>query len=468
MPSAGKLSIVGIGPGDLSQITRAAAQAISNAHFVVGYRPYLELIGDLIPGKQVVESGMGQEVERVKTAVELAADAPVALISSGDPNVYGMGGLGMEMAGGKAEVIPGVTSFAAAACRAGLTFSRGVAALSLSDLLTPWAEILGRVRAAADLDLPLALYNPRSRKRDWQLVRVLEELQEAGKGGRQMLAARNVYRSAEEMLWTSVDELLAEEDLRSRVDMFTLLIVGGKRRPSDVHFGCPGLPVIGIGPGSPDHLTALAEERIRTSTHLLGPARYTRLIEGLQTGQVIAADGPCPERLTRRIEQALAALRQGGQPALLVGGDPSIFSSAGRIMDLTSGKARVEMMPGVSAFSMMAARAGAPLANDFAVISGPGHEFQKLLDSGFAVFFYNLPADSIREVLAGLPEKQPCALARDLTRPGEMLHAGWAADISIPPGEEASRCTLLVASPGSVLLGDKIVASRGYQKKYRF
>jgi precorrin-3B C17-methyltransferase len=97
----------------------------------------------------------------------------VALVSSGDPNVYGMAGLGLEMAARPAsvEIVPGVTSFTAASCRAGLAFRECVAAVSLSDLLTHWPQIEGRLRLAAETRMPVALYNPKSRRRDWQLLR---------------------------------------------------------------------------------------------------------------------------------------------------------------------------------------------------------------------------------------------------------------------------------------------------------
>ena len=98
MPSENKLSIVGIGPGSPRLRTAAATRAIRSADFVVGYRPYLDLISDLLPGKQVFSSSMGKEVDRVAAAVDLLEKGSVALVSSGDPNVYGMAGLGLELA----------------------------------------------------------------------------------------------------------------------------------------------------------------------------------------------------------------------------------------------------------------------------------------------------------------------------------------------------------------------------------
>ena len=176
MPSVNKpshkLSIVGIGPGNRKHMTFQAAKVVQDADYVVGYKPYLELIEDLLENKQVISSSMGKEVDRAKTAVDLLDDGSVALVSSGDPNIYGMAGLGLELASAKEDiggikVVPGVTSFAAAACRAGIVFRESVAVISLSDLLTPWSCIEERLKLAAEYRMPVAIYNPRSRRRDW-------------------------------------------------------------------------------------------------------------------------------------------------------------------------------------------------------------------------------------------------------------------------------------------------------------
>ena len=220
-----KFSIVGIGPGSASLRTRAAAKAIKSADFVVGYRPYLDLISDLLPGKKVFSSSMGKEVDRVQAAVDLLGQGSVALVSSGDPNVYGMAGLGLEMAAQPAEVeiVPGVTSFTAAACRAGLAFRECVAVISLSDLLTPWQEIEGRLRLAAESEMPVALYNPRSKRRDWQLIRALDIC-----GQRNVLIAKDIGRDGEEIFWTNSARLMESEPLREKIDMTTLVIISGR------------------------------------------------------------------------------------------------------------------------------------------------------------------------------------------------------------------------------------------------
>ncbi len=231
MPSASRLYIVGIGPGSPGLLTRRAKEALTEARSVVGYGPYLDLVKDHLSGKAVRSTGMGREVDRAREAVDLLEDGDVALISSGDPNVYGMAGLGLEVASGRVElerveVVPGITSFSAAASRAGITFRDSVAVLSLSDLLTPWERIEERARTASELGMPMAIYNPRSRRRTWQLERLLDIVTGSGEEDRHLLVAKNVSRPGESLWWTTAREVL-EEALREEIDMFTLLIIGG-------------------------------------------------------------------------------------------------------------------------------------------------------------------------------------------------------------------------------------------------
>lgn len=169
--------MVGIGPGDPLDRTRRAEAAIIGSDVVVGYRQYVDLVADLTKGKEIVASGMTQEVDRCREALRHAvAGKNVALVSSGDPGVYGMAGLVLEMAAGEdyyatIEVIPGVTSANAGAARMGAPLMLDYATISLSDLLISWTTIRTRLAAVAAADLVVALYNPRSRKR----IRQLEE-----------------------------------------------------------------------------------------------------------------------------------------------------------------------------------------------------------------------------------------------------------------------------------------------------
>jgi len=168
--------VVGIGPGDPLDRTRRTEKAIADSQVIVGYERYLRLIQDLTAGKEIIPSAMTQEVERCRVALSRAARGEVvSLISSGDPGVYGMAGLALEMASAEEvhipiEIIPGVPSANAAAAKMGAPLMLDYATISLSDLLIPWEKIRARLEAVAAADLVVALYNPRSKERGWQLV----------------------------------------------------------------------------------------------------------------------------------------------------------------------------------------------------------------------------------------------------------------------------------------------------------
>ncbi len=163
--------MVGIGPGGPLDRTRRAEQAISRSEVVIGYKRYLELIADITAGKELIATGMTQEVERCRTALDRAADGQdVCLVSSGDPGIYGMAGLVLEICASAdsrvaIEIVPGVTSSGAAAAGMGAPLMCDFASISLSDLLVPWETIRARLEAVAAADLVTVLYNPRSRNR---------------------------------------------------------------------------------------------------------------------------------------------------------------------------------------------------------------------------------------------------------------------------------------------------------------
>lgn len=169
----GHLSLVGLGPGDARHRTPAAEAAVRRAEVVVGYGPYVEQCADLVePHHEVVRSPIGDEVVRAKQALaEAAAGRRVALVCSGDAGVYAMASIALELAdeGCDVEVVPGVTAGLAAAAALGAPLGHDHAVVSLSDLLTPWEAIERRLLAAAEADLVVVLYNPRSRGRAWQL-----------------------------------------------------------------------------------------------------------------------------------------------------------------------------------------------------------------------------------------------------------------------------------------------------------
>jgi cobalt-precorrin 5A hydrolase/precorrin-3B C17-methyltransferase len=172
---SGRLRIVGLGPGDPQLRTPASEAAVRHAHVVIGYGLYVDLCADLLsPHQEVVRSPIGEEVVRAKQALaEAGAGRDVALVCSGDPGVYAMASITLELAadapGVEIETVPGITAALAAAAAVGAPLGHDFATISLSDLLTSWETIETRLRAAAVADFALALYNPRSRRRSWQL-----------------------------------------------------------------------------------------------------------------------------------------------------------------------------------------------------------------------------------------------------------------------------------------------------------
>lgn len=180
----GHITVVGLGPGGSGTRTPDAERAIRGAQVVIGYEAYVNQCRDLLgPSHEVVLSPIGAEVERARQAVDRAESGElVAVVCSGDPGVYAMASLVLEEAGdrggdpGMVTVVPGVTAALAAAARLGAPLGHDHVMISLSDLLTPWEMIVTRVIAARDADLVLALYNPRSKARDWQLAAVRDLL----------------------------------------------------------------------------------------------------------------------------------------------------------------------------------------------------------------------------------------------------------------------------------------------------
>lgn len=169
IPARGKLTVIGLGPGSRDLTTPRAQQAIREASVVVGYRPYVAQVKDLLrPGTTIASTPMGKEEERTATAIAFAREGNnVALVCSGDPAIYAMASPTLEQGtdGIDVEIIPGVTASLAASAILGAPLGHDHATISLSDLHTDWDTILRRVRAAAEADLVTVLYNPRSRTR---------------------------------------------------------------------------------------------------------------------------------------------------------------------------------------------------------------------------------------------------------------------------------------------------------------
>jgi precorrin-3B C17-methyltransferase len=219
---------VGIGPGALEHMTPKARQAIESAEVIIGYKTYVKLIQSIIKRDvEVVSGGMGQEVERARTAVAKAlANKSVAVISSGDAGVYGMAGVVLEIAElEKAnipiEIVPGVTSATAAASKLGAPIVSDFAVISLSDLLTPWGQIEKRLEVAAEADFVIILYNPRSQGRKEPLAKAYQILLKYRSPNTPVGIVKKVGRDGEQAVITTLKEMLAYE-----VDMVTTIIVG--------------------------------------------------------------------------------------------------------------------------------------------------------------------------------------------------------------------------------------------------
>lgn len=179
LPARGRLTVIGLGPGSRDLTTPRAQQAIREASVVVGYRPYVAQVKDLLaPGVRIASTPMGKEEERTATAIAFAREGHnVALVCSGDPAIYAMASPTLEQGtdGIEVEIVPGVTASLAASAILGAPLGHDHATISLSDLHTDWHTILRRVRAAAEADLVTVLYNPRSRTRLHHLPDALAE-----------------------------------------------------------------------------------------------------------------------------------------------------------------------------------------------------------------------------------------------------------------------------------------------------
>jgi len=231
----GRLYIVGIGPGSPGLRTLDMIEAIRRSNVVIGYKTYVDLIEDLLEGKEVIRTRMREEVMRANLALERAARGDtVALVSSGDPQVYGMASLVFEIMSRRGidvdvVVIPGVTAALAAAAKLGSPLGMDFAVISLSDLLIPQEEILSRVARAAEGDFVLALYNPIN---DELLVRAMDVISQYRSPRTPVGIVRGAYRSNEEVV---VTDLGGWRNYLGMIDMVTTIIVGNSQ--SYIHNG---------------------------------------------------------------------------------------------------------------------------------------------------------------------------------------------------------------------------------------
>lgn len=227
----GILYVVGIGPGTQDHATPAALKAIAESQLVVGYTTYIKLVRHLLEGKEIVKTGMTEEIGRARAAIERARDgATVSLISSGDAGVYGMAGLVFQVLqemgwkrGDSPELrlIPGMTALNSCASLVGAPLVHDFCSISLSDLLTPWSVIERRIEAVASADFVIGLYNPASGRRTRQIVDAQAIIRRHREGNTPVALVKSAYRDMEQVVLTDLDTFLDYE-----IGMLTTVIIG--------------------------------------------------------------------------------------------------------------------------------------------------------------------------------------------------------------------------------------------------
>jgi precorrin-3B C17-methyltransferase len=233
--------VVSLGPGFAEYIIPRAQAALAEAQVVVGYLTYIDLVRPLLTDQEVVATGMKAEVKRCQLALDRACTGQrVALVSSGDAGIYGMAGLVLEMCAAQGlkvgppegeadvdfhlEVIPGIPALAAGAALLGAPLMHDFVAISLSDLLTPWETIAKRLELAAQGDFVIVLYNPKSKKRDWQLGAVRDLLLCHKDPLTPVGIVSRAMREGQTTMVTTLNDLM-----KNPVDMQTIVIIGNSQ-----------------------------------------------------------------------------------------------------------------------------------------------------------------------------------------------------------------------------------------------
>ena len=211
-------------------MTHAASEVLAKAEVIIGYKTYLELIPEFLEGKEVISSEMMKEVDRCRKALETASSGKqVALVSGGDPGIYAMAGLVFEMAKEAEypctiEIIPGLAAINSCAARLGAPLMHDFAAVSLSDLLTPWEVIEKRLEAVAVADFVTAIYNPRSKRRTEQIVRAREIFLSHRAPNTPVGIVTAATRENEKIVITTLKEMLEQE-----IGMQSTVIIGNSQ-----------------------------------------------------------------------------------------------------------------------------------------------------------------------------------------------------------------------------------------------
>lgn len=226
---AGRVNVLGLGPGGRETMTLQAADVLDHCEVIVGYSTYVALIREAYPGREILTTPMRREEERCRLALERAQEGQeVGLVCSGDPGVYGMAGLVLTLAAEfpsvEVRILPGVTAATAGAALLGAPLMHDFAVISLSDLLTPQEKIERRLVLAAQADLAIVLYNPGSHHRRDALRRACELLLQELPGERTCGLVRQIAREGESVRVCTLREL---RDIP--VDMFTTVFIGNSQ-----------------------------------------------------------------------------------------------------------------------------------------------------------------------------------------------------------------------------------------------
>jgi cobalt-precorrin 5A hydrolase / precorrin-3B C17-methyltransferase len=233
----GQLVIVGTGPGDADWMSPEVKRTLQLATDWVGYSTYLNLVEPLRTNQQRHDSDNREELDRARLALDLAAEGrSVAVVSSGDPGIFAMAAAVFEALEQdanpiwhqlKIQVAPGISALQAAAARVGAPIGHDFCVISLSDILKPWSTIERRLKAAAEADFVIALYNPVSKQRTQQLTIARDLLLQTRSPETIVVLARNVGRPGEFIVVRSLGQLSPDE-----VDMRTLVLIGSSKTRS--------------------------------------------------------------------------------------------------------------------------------------------------------------------------------------------------------------------------------------------
>lgn len=225
----GKLTVVGIGPGNYDNMMVRADRVLRECQVIVGYHVYVDLVRERYPDKEFLTTPMTKEADRCRMALDAARTGKdVAMVCSGDSGIYGMAALIYQLRGEDAEpeveVVPGLTAACSGAALLGAPLTHDFAVISLSDRLTSWEKIEARLTAAAGADLTIVLYNPASRGRPDYLQKACDILLETLPGGRPCGVARSIGREGEGR------EIMTLTQLRDfPADMFCTAFIGNSQ-----------------------------------------------------------------------------------------------------------------------------------------------------------------------------------------------------------------------------------------------